>query len=222
MQCAIDNAKRKFDIDISSEIKRIKADVNIPENKYPEFWKIIKPEFRPYTLKTRKNEYDETEKYKVSKINKHLSCPMNYLCQVKITEYHSSKPTLPVSNYFVPYKLDGSRKKSKKIEKLIQDYALNFTDFILSEDSDLQDLFLLRKDFDNLVADIQRMVMPDKYIGLMAWLINRAFFVTPSMNEGNQKKMNSLLEKNKSKLLKVLYTVNPEALLKCFSKNVSN
>mgnify|MGYP007122110156 CR=1 FL=1 len=145
---------------------------------------------------------------------------MNYLSQVKIAEYHSDRPTLPISDFFVSYKMDESRKKSRKIEKLIQDYAIDFTDFIISEDSNQQDLLLLRKDFDRLVSDIQRTVMPDKYIGLMSWLVNRAFIISPKINDENYKRMTSLLEKNKSKLLKILYTVNPEALLKIFSKNV--
>ena len=33
-QAAIDSAKRQFDIDITSEIKRIKKDLNVKENKY--------------------------------------------------------------------------------------------------------------------------------------------------------------------------------------------
>ena len=32
MQCAIDNAKRTFDIDLNEEIDRIKKDMNIEEN----------------------------------------------------------------------------------------------------------------------------------------------------------------------------------------------
>ena len=216
-QCAIDNAKRAFDVDIPAEIKRIKSDVNIKENKYPEFWKIIKPSFKPVVVRTRRGEDGEPYKYKEYKINRALSCPMNYLSQVKIAEFHSDLPTLPVSEYFVKYQMDD-RKKSKKIEKMIQDYAIDFSNFVISEESSIQDLFLLRKDFDNLVCDIQGMVMPSKYVGLMSWLVNRAFICTPQTT--NNHKIDTLLDKNKARLLKVLYTVNPEALLKVFSKNV--
>ena len=41
-QVAIDNAKRRFDINLSDEIKRIKNDMDIKVNKYPDFWSIIK------------------------------------------------------------------------------------------------------------------------------------------------------------------------------------
>lgn len=212
MQCAIDNAKRKFDVDLTEEIKRIKADANIKENKYPEFWKIIKPSFRPVITRVKNGE-----RIKEYKVNRSLSCPMNYLSRVNIAEYHSELPTLPVSDFFVKYQMDD-RKKSKKIEKMIQEYAIDFSNFMISEDSDIQDLFLLRKDFDSLVKDIQGMIMPSKYVGLMSWLVNRAFICSPQTT--NNHRLDTLLDKNKARLMKVLYTVNPEALLKVFSKNV--
>ena len=42
MQAAIDNAKRKFDIDIPNEIARIKSMLNINQNGLPSFWMINK------------------------------------------------------------------------------------------------------------------------------------------------------------------------------------
>ena len=45
-QVAIDNAKRRFDIELTDEIKRIKNDMDIEKNKYPSFWRIIKHGFK--------------------------------------------------------------------------------------------------------------------------------------------------------------------------------
>ena len=44
-QVSIDSAKRRYDIDISDEIKRIKKDMNIKENGYPVFWTHIRKDF---------------------------------------------------------------------------------------------------------------------------------------------------------------------------------
>ncbi len=44
-QVAIDNSKRRFDIDLGEEIKRIKKDMDISTHKYPRFWSIIKHGF---------------------------------------------------------------------------------------------------------------------------------------------------------------------------------
>ena len=44
-QIAIDNAKRRFDIDVGAEIQRIKRDMDITTNKYPIFWRLIKKDF---------------------------------------------------------------------------------------------------------------------------------------------------------------------------------
>jgi hypothetical protein len=69
-QVAIDNAKRRFDINLSGEISRIKEDMNIKTNKYPSFWLIIKKNFN------------------VNNINDELKCPMNYLYELDLSEFH--------------------------------------------------------------------------------------------------------------------------------------
>ena len=60
-QIAIDSAKRRFAIDITGEIERIKKDINVKKNGYPLFWSIIRNGFNSRT------------------INPSLICPMNYL-----------------------------------------------------------------------------------------------------------------------------------------------
>ena len=66
-QAAIDNAKRRFDVDISDEIKCIKKNMDIKTHKYPSFWEIIKKRFN-------KNN-----------INKSLVCPMNFLYNIRFS-----------------------------------------------------------------------------------------------------------------------------------------
>lgn len=200
-QAAIDSAKRSFDVDIPSEIKRIKTDINIKENKYPAFWLVIRRGFNR------------------EKINPHLICPMNNVYNVRPQQYHPTTPTLPMSDFFVKYSLNMDRRISKKVEALIEKYSLSLIQRQVDEDEDLKDnsqYLLLCENFDNLIEDIRRLTLPNKYIGLMSWLLDRAFIITPAMNENVQSNLN----RNKSLLLKVLYTVNPEALLKCFCKNV--
>lgn len=52
--------------------------MDIKENMYPSFWMIIKRGFN--------------EKY----INKNLKCPMNYLYDLDLTEFHNQDSTLPI------------------------------------------------------------------------------------------------------------------------------
>lgn len=201
-QCAIDNAKRQFDININEEIKRIKKDMNISKNKYPAFWLIIKKNFK------KKN------------INNSLQCPMNYLYDLKFDERHSKEQTIPISSFFIKHELDENRIKSKKIEELIQDYSLEL--FNAKKDNKLisnSDYLLLRSDFDELIQKIRTIYIAEKYVGLMSWLIDRAFMITPQIRR-NSKTIKSKIRNNKSILLKILYEVNSDALLKCFiSKN---
>lgn len=202
-QVAIDNAKRHFDIDLTKEIQRIKSDMDISKNKYPAFWSIIKKNFN------KKN------------INPNLSCPMNSLYELRFREFRASSSTLPMSHFFNKYELDKNRKKCKKVEDLIHQYSLNLYSYNTSEDdrSDSDNEYLLlRSDFNALISDIQKLYLSSHYTGMMSWLLDRAFLISPSIKQ-NSKTIKSTINKNKSALLKILYQVNRESLLKCFSKN---
>lgn len=205
-QCAIDNAKRSFSCDITSEIKRIKKEMNITSNLYPQFWTIIKPDFNP----VRGNK---------KMINKSLSCPMNVLYKYQVARYPSSKPTLPMSMFFNHYEMTESRKKCKKVEELIQKYSFNLYKFNTDQDQDDEEYLLLRDDYDQLIQDIRQTYISKNYLPLMSWLIDRAFLVTPKIKE-QEYTMKTTLNRNRALLLKALYDTSPAQFLQVFSKNV--
>ena len=198
-QVAIDNAKRRFDIDLGDEIKRIQKDLDIKTNLYPSFWLLIKKNF------------------KKDNINEELKCPMNYLYNLDLSEFHNIAPTLPMSHFFNKFEMSNNIRTCRKVEDLIAKYSLNLYD-VNSGDSEDEDYLLLRKDFDNLISDIQKIKISKNYLGLFSWMIDRAFKILPGSLR-NQKSISSVLNKNKPLLLKTLYEVNSSNLLKCFSKN---
>lgn len=200
VQAAIDNSKRRFDIDISKEIKRIKADMDIKTNLYPEFWMIIKDGF------------------KKSNINKDLHCPMNYLCNIKFVDKRQQTSTLPMSYFFNKVKLDINRRTSKKVEDFINAYSFDLYNYNVNNTSDS---ILIRSDFDKLISDIRKINISKTYLGLMSWLIDRTFLLTPQ-TKGKNNKMKTTIQKNKSLMLKVLYDLNKKSLLTILSKNLLN
>lgn len=217
-QVAIDNAKRRFDIDLNDEISRIKSDMNIVENGYPSFWTIIK---KP-TKKTAKERKKQKENLK-AKVNRKLQCPMNCIFDIKIKEFKPKESTMPMSDFFVKYELEESRRKSKKVEELIEKYSFDLSASNSSnenEDEKRESYLLLRNDFDELIKDIKSIYISKNYIGLFSWLINRAFCIGSGV-KSKQDIMQSKINLNKSILIKVLYEINPEALLKCFSCNIN-
>lgn len=199
-QAAIDSAKRKFDIDISAEIKRIKNDMDIKKYKYPSFWMIIKRGFN------RDN------------INKDLICPMNYLYDMDLTEFHSQDATLPMNCFFQKYEMNNNIRTCKKVEDLIEKYSIKLYGYNSNKTCDDETYLLLRKDFEDLIADIQKIKISKNYLGLFSWLIDRGFIITHNI-KSTQFQLKSTINKNRAILLKVLYTINPSNLLKCFSKN---
>ena len=197
-QVAIDSAKRLFDVDVSSEIDRIKKDINIKENKYPIFWSHIK------------------ENFNRERINKNLVCPMNYLYNFGTAKYKSSIPTIPVQEFFNFDKCGVNRKRAKKIERLIEKYSLDVFKTRMSDDTNVNDYLLLRQDFENLIDDIRKITLTNRDAYFISWLIDRAFMCSPSMQQ-NKDTIKSQTHRNRVILLKVLYTLNPKELLRCFS-----
>ena len=197
-QIAIDSAKRLFDVDVSSEIRRIKKDMDVENNKYPAFWKIIRRDFK------EKN------------INYNLICPMNYLYNLKLDQFRSNESTIPIQYFFKKFEIEKNRKTCKKVEEIIEMYINKYYFSINSENED--SYFLLKMDFDNMIHDIKKIYVSKNYIGLFSWLIDRAFCVSISQKQ-NQYKLKSKIKKRKSILIKALYDINSANLLKCFSEN---
>lgn len=201
-QVAIDNAKRCFDIQLTDEIQRIKEDMEIQKHKYPNFWKLIHPNINP------------------EKINSRLHCPMNCLYDLRLNRFRNTAATLPMSYFYKKFELEKDRRKSKKVEDLIANYSLHLYQYNTSGEniSDrCDDYLLLKKDFEDMVSSIRKVYLSDSYIGLMSWLIDRAFLITCNVNRNRQLKKQ--LDMNRSLLLKVLYQVNSGNLLKIFSNH---
>lgn len=195
LQAAIDNAKRTYDIDIPSEIKRIKNDMDIDNNKYPVFFSAIRKDFNK------------------SRLNKKLNCPMNYLYNMDISKIRDNRSTLSMKYFFEECKYENDRRKSKKVEELIQKYSFDLYNCNISENND--EYIVMQYNFDKLINDIKQINISKNYRGMMSWLINRAFIITPGL-KSNKKIYSTTLNKNRALLLKVLYTINPDVFLQCF------
>lgn len=207
-QISIDSAKRNFDVDVISELERIKNDMNIKDNNYPLFWKHIKD----------KKAKIGDKKFNSEKINENLICPMNYLIELKFKNNRSGDSTLPMNYFYQKFELENDRRKCKRVEELIENYSLDVYNYV-KNDGDNNDYILLRSDFDDLIKDIQEIYISKTYIGLMSWLIDRAFLITCGVKR-NKTTIDRKTNENKSLLLKILYDVNPQNVLKIFSKNL--
>ena len=122
-----------------------------------------------------------------------------------------------------------SREEHKRLLDLVTDdaarqvlymrYEQGCTAQYFMDTDENNNTFLLEEDFEELIERIKSIHISNKYVGLMSWLVDRAFKITPQM-QSNKESCNSNMWRNRPILLKVLYTINPEALLKCFSKGI--
>ncbi len=202
-QAAIDSAKRRFDIDISSEIKRIRDDIEIDTHGYPRFWLQIRKGF---------NE---------NKINQSLVCPMNNVCDIKVPSYNPIHGTIPTENFIISYEDNEiAGGVSKHVEELIIKYSVKLGNYRISGDytdfdpgdADDGENFLRMVEFDELIQDIRAISLPGKYLPLVSYFINRIF--DPTLEKS------VALNKNRPLVLRVLYELSPEAVLACFGADV--
>ena len=122
------------------------------------------------------------------------------------------------SNFFQKYEITNNIRTCRKVEDLIEKYSLKLYSYNGNDTNDNEKYFLLRKDYDDLISDIQKIKISKNYLGLFSWLIDRGFIITPKI-KSTQWQLKSTIHKNRAALLKVLYTINPSNLLQCFSKN---
>ena len=199
-QIYIDSSKRLFDLDLDKELKRIKKDLKVQEVGYPSFWLLIHPEFN------REN------------INWDLKCPMNYMRELDLVRFRSDTSTLPISHFFIRHQVENKndKRKCRKVEEFIQQYAKELYDFNTSSDRDWHDpsdVYLIEDGFNEMIESIRKIYISKNYIELYSWLIDRTFNITVRVSCQKNK---STLNKNRSILLKTLYDINKNNLLQCF------
>ena len=212
--------------------------VNDSDRLYPKFWLGVSPNFnRAYNdfvknlkIKKKKGEIlteEETHALgDLNKINDGLICPMNYVYNYKFEKNRSEESTLSMDYFFQKYKLEDNRRKNKKVEELIEEYSRDLSEYykdIQDKSLELSDAItvgnFLEEDLEELITKIRGLYLNSSYIGLTSWLIDRAFCITPNSKMGAPHS-NRTTDKNKSLLLKVLYDINPQNVVKCFSKNL--
>ena len=212
-QIYIDSSKRAYDIDLNEETKRIQRDLNIKANGYPIF-------FKPIQKYNNKRNGMGSLNISADKYNGSIRCPMNILYNMDINPTLADyvKPIL-MEHFFIKHYDNDTKYNNRKVEKLIEKYSFKLDQYNRKGDNDSQeDILLLRNDFDQLIADIREIKFGKKYIGLMSYLIDRAFVITQNIkNIGGAP--TSKTHNNRAILLKVLYTLNPEQFLQCFKSD---
>ena len=215
-QVAVDSAKRAFDINLTDEIRRIKKDMNLEENGLPDFWLLTKRDKRKARSDKERRDRDQKNKQRIRRnVNSELICPMNYLYGLEFDRIKYEKNAIPMSRFWKKHEIDVDRRKSKEVEKLIEKYSLNLYNYNVSKGKEPNDYILLMDEFEELISDIRRIYISRNYLGMMSWLINRAFEIGSGVKR-NRDGMDSSLSKNRALLLKVLYVVSPEIFLQCF------
>lgn len=207
-QVAIDSAKRVFDVNVGAEIRRLKKELNVAEYKYPAFWTIIRSGFNQ------------------NNINPSLKCPMNYMFDLKLDQFKPDTPTLEMDQFFIKHPIENDRRTCRKVEELISEYAYILEEYNIEHSRGVGDAeswywksrsLLIHADFDLLLRNIQKIKLSSNYSGLFSWLIDRCFVITPSLRSNVKTK--SKIKKNRSLLLKVLYSINKKQFLACFDEN---
>lgn len=275
-QAAIDSAKREYDVDIENSIDTISDHLNISENQYPKFWKIVDDRAKVSTKgideessssedqiseeenKSQNKKKNKKRKGKIYRDRSILDCPMNIVFEKdynsecnKILKANKEKgkrsnlKTLDMEDFFkedlkskpqsdcqklLQQGLKESKKEvppeARRIEELVKKFSLSLSENAKEKNNDDEyDLYLLLKsDFRYLEKKIKTLIKENKTQErfsefIFSWLIDRAFLIS-GRSRAHSNQIEAVTKKNKSLLLKVLYDVDKDALLKCFSKKI--
>lgn len=190
-QVAIDNTKRRYDIDVDKEIKRIRSMKCMKKNK-PMFWKYIK------------KSKDKDGKKKNIKIDKNIKCPMNILTEIigKEIKNASTDKTTDILDFIV--KEEGKAKK-EQMDKIIN-IIKNYDDFVKkskssSEEDDEEYFEKLQITDDETIEQLSRFKITDKTLNMLI------------INTIKKKNENA---KYRDKILNCLYRTNKKEFLKQF------
>lgn len=214
-QVAIDNAKRKFDIDLNKEIERIKNDMDIDKNGLPDFWLITKKDKRKARTDKIRYERQKRNKEKIKERIKELKCPMNVIYGMTFDITKNDKNTISMDKFWIKHENICNKKKSKRIEQIVQDFSIDLYHYNAWDDEDLDKYILLKDDYEKMIKEISKLNKSKNNIGLFSWLINRAFLIGAGVNR-NTGKMLATTNKNRALLLKVLYDIDKQSFLSCF------
>lgn len=214
-QVAIDNAKRKFDIDLNKEIARIKSDMDIETNGLPDFWLITKKDKRKARTDKIRYERQKKNKEKIKQKIKELKCPMNIIYKMTFDKAVDEGNVIPIDKFWIKHETPTGKKLSKKIEKIIQDYSFDLHKFNVNEDDNTEQYLLLKDDYEKMIKEIQKLNSTRNNLGLFSWLLNRAFLIGAGTKR-NRNKLLAKTNKNRALLLKVLYDVDKKCFLSCF------
>lgn len=141
---------------------------------------------------------------------------MNTIYKYKSRRFDDDTETLPFADFFVNHPVDVNKKQAKKVEKFVEEFSIDLLRYNIDSNDETSDEFiLLRHDYEEMIASIRQCSLSQNQLGLISWLINRAFIVTPNI-QAKQQFIQSKLSKNKSLLLKTLYDVNKKAFFRCF------
>lgn len=121
---------------------------------------------------------------------------MNYLYDLKINRIVDSSSTIPISYFFKKFELEKDRKTCKAVEEIISKYSFDLYSIRKDTEDTYEDHILLRSDFDKMIADIKKVYISKNYIGLMSWLIDRAFKISPDVTNKSDI-IKTTIDKNK-------------------------
>lgn len=215
-QVAIDNAKRKFDIDLNKEIARIKADMDIDRNGLPQFWIVTKKDKRKARNDKIREERKRQNRKKIKeRIREELVCPMNEVYKITIGNIPSSQNTLGMDKFWVKHDNTENWKITKKIESFIKEYSIDLYNYNISDEDEEDNYLLLKQNYEQMIKDLRQLTATRNNVGLFSLLINRAFLITSSQKQ-NKDALLAKTNKNRALLLKVLYDIDTKSFLKCF------
>lgn len=230
-QVIIDGCKREYEIDGNKEIDRIsklpcmsiKRVAGYTDSDKPKYKKYDFPEFMKYTREIKytkdgkelpQEEIDESKNKLKSRINRELSCPMNWLEDwINKIQNSSTIETIPTEKFFKKMKGKPNNRQMTKIRSIIEEYDNYIKQCYISNlDSELLNECIVERT-KVLIQDMSNIKIGN--ITTINRLIEMALGLETSVGMSKNTKGKGI--KYTRKILNVLYKTNKDKFLLNFS-----
>jgi hypothetical protein len=211
-QLAIDGCKRLFEVDVNSDILRIRSQPCMKKQKdYPNFMKWTHE--IPFTKNGKERPHSEIEKDKnriKRRIDPEIICPMNWLqdCLDKI-QGAEKKAVIDTKEFFINMPGKAISNQMSKIRKIVEEYdayTRHIMGIIDEEDS-----------YELLVSKTEETINAIRKYKLSQITMNRLIGSVLGIDMGVKKQYKyKEVSKYTIKMLNMMYRVNKDYFMKCF------
>lgn len=211
-QVAIDSSKKIYEVDPSTEIKRIKnMECMLRNHDYPEFMKYTRPLIGVSETKSAYEQLMEERKRLIDRIDVTLSCPMNHLQEwLDKIQGASKADVLSIESFLVYHPGKPRYDKITKAVKVVMDFEKIVMSVLTNYDGDAALRYTY--EYEAFLEEFETIKIHD--VVTISRMISSCITLCSKRDASNAQRR--IMSAHARKIMNALYRTAPEKFLECF------